>query len=665
MIILTPCSTTTTTISSGALQDTYFNTCVNETNGQSINCLMTQDRPLYISCIDNCTLIKCGGDGDSSNSSGNSNSSSSSTWCQNYQILSLMEEEGGQEELDKRGYVPSTYNCFNEQGSFSDEPGKILLESATSTATAEEYYGTCTFDNGKVVERSSIEGPFAYCESQRQASICQLETEEQEDFGDNDDDIPIICNGTYAGSFLTFNYDPRWRPWYIDCREALRPRFSDTYIFFLSDVVGIKYTHPIFDKITGDAGNGERVLAGVLAVDMELGDIMTFLVSSFNETDFTVAIYEEQEPYKMIGLSTASNIFEWVLAEDDNQICTQEQINTTPPICQAQQLTILDFVNSDSLLEDRILQKAHIAIEDMKTIDSSNNNQGVTVREDDDDVASATYYATSLIYEQPEANLKWRIVITMPLENNPNDAITQEDGLYVLICIIASLGFLLCFLLFAAFYRKRNEEVVQFSDFSFTSAFIIGCSVLNLSLFCFLGEATDQACMIRTWVFYLLLSIALAPLLIKSYRIYKLLGSSIAQAMTVKMSNRQTFAVTLTINLVQALILLTFSYIDPPKATETIDLDAIVPTKSVVCSRETNAFLFTQGFYNFLLIAFGCYLAFLTRHIDTRFADAKALFFAMYNIFFTTMMLAIIFSSVDMRESGKIALFAIGIFWGK
>lgn len=185
------------------------------------------------------------------------------------------------------------------------------------------------------------------------------------------------------------------------------------------------------------------------------------------------------------------------------------------------------------------------------------------------------------------------------------------------------------------FYRSRKEEAVRFGDFTFTSAFILGCGLLNLSTLTLLGENTDTLCMLRMWAFFLLASMALSPLFVKAFRTWRLLGSKFEDAGEVKMTNFQAWLSTFPIPAIQAIILITFSFVDPPKETSTVDLDSLPPNIGMICMKETRAFTITQAVFSALLIAGGCFLAYLSRNIDPRFGDAKAMLFAMYNIAFT------------------------------
>eukprot|EP00526_Cylindrotheca_closterium_P002273 CAMPEP_0113619994 /NCGR_PEP_ID=MMETSP0017_2-20120614/10174_1 /TAXON_ID=2856 /ORGANISM="Cylindrotheca closterium" /LENGTH=946 /DNA_ID=CAMNT_0000529621 /DNA_START=17 /DNA_END=2857 /DNA_ORIENTATION=- /assembly_acc=CAM_ASM_000147 len=359
----------------------------------------------------------------------------------------------------------------------------------------------------------------------------------------------------------------------------------------------------------------------------------------------------------MIGVSTESEVISWWLIEDDTVPCPDESIGQTPRVCLTKQLTIMDF---EANMDDTILRKAHTAFAPI----SFDEEVTVAVREDDDDVSTPSYIATTVLYELQNANLKWRILVTTPIETDPDNTIVMGDSMFPFIITIAILGFVLCTALFVAYYGRRNEQAVQFSDVQFTSAFLLASALLNLSTLTLLGDTDDDLCLMRMWVFFMFSSMMLSPLFVKAYRTYKLLGSSVASAMSVKMDNFQAWIRTLPIPAIQLFILVIFTFADPWVGREDIDLNDAIPKKDILCRSQTEGLMYAQAIWNSLLLSIGCILAYVTRNIDPRFGDAKALLFAMYNIAFTTLMIALVMGTIDTHESGKHVLQAIGVFWG-
>ena len=612
--------------SNNELNILYKNTCVESLNGSEEECVMDKSGGTYISCTNDCELIECNGavTGDEINTK----------WCPNYSIETTTTSQ--QSEL--LGYIPRTQYCMNSQGLFSQEVGETLLE----TESGEVEIGDCTYGDGQTfVSRDNIFGPYEACGKQN------------ENDGEN-----AWCNQTFIGGHTSIDYDPRWRGWYMASKTSQHPRWSDPYIFFTFGVLGITYTHPIYLK----DDQGREVFAGVLAADMLLDDISNFLVEAFQNSTFHVAIYEAAPPYQMIGLSSGSNIVQYVNSDDPSKSCSPD--TSSQEKCTLVQTTI-DKIDEGSI-ENDILRKSHFIMEKHEFGDDPEDGSIISVKERDDDVASTAHIPTIVKFEQPQSNLEWYILVTTPVERDSDDTILKGDTLFVIVCIIASLGASICLLLVSMFFCKRKERAVQLADFKFTSAFIFWCSLLNLSSLAFLGEITDTSCMTRMWTQCMLASLSISPLFVKTFRTWRLLGCTAAVSNTLnraQMNNCQAWVRTLPIPLLQLGILLLFTYVDPPQAAETITIEGGTPIQSISCEHESDAYFITQGVYFAVLILAGCLLAYLTRNIDPRFADSKELLFAMYNILFSVLMVALITNIVTIPGSAMSVLITTAIFW--
>lgn len=393
----------------------FFNVCTDSINGTTVNCLLKDSMPLYIECNNDCALVPCPNE--------NTNKTENSTkWCRDYKISTYEEGQG------RLGYVPTSSHCIDENGVFTQEPGKALIEGQEKIIK-----GTCAFQDGTIVDRV-VKGEFAYCSNEPGG----------------------VCSTTFAGAYKYYNYDHRWRPWYIDSRKHQKPQFSDPYPFYSQNSIGITFTHPIF---LIDESLGKEVLHGFLAADLVLQDITEFLQSITKEDDIEIAIHESDMPHSMIGISTGSRIVKYTVKGGNNQVCTEEQKEDSS-ICEVQQLTIDNFAKTE---EDHIFAKVHSEF-------AKNPDLKETIIEaDENDVFSTSYLCSHVNYTRPEENLFWSIVVTKPLKDDPQSTIIVGDVEFIVLCVIATIGFSLCFGLFLAFCRKRHERIVQNCDYKFTS----------------------------------------------------------------------------------------------------------------------------------------------------------------------------------------------------
>ena len=277
-----------------------------------------------------------------------------------------------------------------------------------------------------------------------------------------------------------------------------------------------------------------------------------------------------------------------------------------------------------------------------------------------EDIHSNAYVSQSLIYEQP--NIKWRIIVVMPTRKSTSDSITREHPMFGILCIFATLGFLGCFGQFIVYFRNRKNSEVMISDWRFTSAFILGCSFLNLSSFSLLGPSTNAACMTRMWTFHIFFFITLAPLLVKVWRMLVMVGGAMKMQRH-KISHTKAVAYTLPLILVQIVILTVFSFADPPKQDESIEIVGGSTSQCITCKHKTDAFFIMQSVFEGSLVVAGCVLAYKTRSHGSRLGEAKSLILAMYNILLVGIIIILITKVMKINQATNYVVQAIGILW--
>ena len=94
----------------------------------------------------------------------------------------------------------------------------------------------------------------------------------------------------------------------------------------------------------------------------------------------------------------------------------------------------------------------------------------------------------------------------------------------LLFSVPSIVGAIVCAVFLLFLLIKRKERDVVYSDWRFTCAFIVGCIVRNLALLCLIGANTDELCLLRMWLLPLCIVSTLSPLLVKIWRIYRLVG---------------------------------------------------------------------------------------------------------------------------------------------
>lgn len=616
----------------------YYEACVDRATGADQNCTADVGSD-YIQCIRNCGIMKCadeetqvctdvlasGFDADMAGEFAHCAHPHSVKWCRQYSAEKVAEGEA-------IGFVPRTYYCHDSKGRFTERPGQAMKDGFLEDAASPNVKnGDCEYEDGTKVERWEV-GPFVYCDGK-------------------------VCQDAFDGGYRSRDYDPRYRGWYTQTKDMQMPNWSPPYPFFSNLDLGITYSHPIY---TDDEEHGRHIFEGVLAVDYTFQDIGNFLVESYDDSRTVVVVYEKAEPNYLVAASTGRKSALKVLAEDTTKPCP-ENLSSTSGACDVARVTMeeLEGFSMDPLLvrayreqKSRDYPRELLTIKGLK----SDGFGGDDVEEDQ------LYIVQSSNYGSPGGDLDWIILVISPAGEGAADAVLPNSPLFGLVCVVASLGFFLCLGMFTLFYRQRSERAVILADWRFTSAFLLGCAFLNLSSFTLLGENTNALCMLRMWSFHFLFALALSPLFVKIYRMWRMVGS---QTRLPAIVDHATAALlSMPIVAIQTIFLIIFSFVDPPQQEEIIDIEEGIVTQRVICSQESLAFTIVMMIFEVGLVFIGCSLAYITRNMDDQFGEAKQLMFSMYNIFFIGLITSIIIMTMDIDATGEIVLRSIGIFWG-
>jgi len=405
-------------------------------------------------------------------------------------------------------------------------------------------------------------------------------------------------------------------------------------------------------------------------------DIARFLVESYGDSSTAVVIYEDAEPHYLIGTSTGSDSARFYLSDNLSEPCPVDSGDDIP--CTPVRIPIHDLEGTkmdQALVKAFERQSAKGYPEELLTVKLDNKT------------SSSIFVSQSTLYQQMGAELTWRVIILAPGEVSNVDAILPGDPLFAFVIITGSLGFLACAGFLLMTYSKRSEKAVVYADWRFTCAFITGCVLLNGSSFTLLGKNTDATCLLRMWAFHLFFIMALgkdrlkswkmhcisrvahfhlhlhpAPLFVKIWRVYRLVGTLNIQRNSI--SNRMTVLYMSPMILAQAVILLIFTFVDPPRQDEIIENSGGLVSQRIVCDTETQAFFIIQLVFDAGIVFAGCVLAYLTRNMKDDFGEAKQLIFAMYNIAFVGVIVVVVTKVADLASSGEKLLQALGVLWG-
>jgi hypothetical protein len=493
----------------------YFYSCLKNEDGTTQPCLL-ESTDMYIQCINECELVPCvptkrtvskinnaTKGADSSVDNEDTEITADVILCKNYEVMEVDDSMTG-----LLGYIPATDYCINEYAEAEERIGYVLKEFTSQTL------GNCYYQDGEtLVQRSSsnaLNNNYAACQG-------------TSDTHDNK------CN-IFQGGLWSSNYDPRYRPWYIDAKKTQTEVWTAPYAYADQNAIGITYSIPIYNlkdnynsihtnstsTVRNTTLEKQKIFNGVIAADYYLEGISQYLEEQFADTSMQILIVEQEEPYFLIASSVRDNAVSKLVLVDDNsrhqQPCPADKINDYD-LCEPVRLSVEDLGSKedfDSIVLYRSFQAYRQSALNVSSSSSTSNNNHTEQQQyhhinfkSDDMIGSQAYTARGQTYTL--SNLNWIVLVIVPMNRSPTDASLVGTTSFYVVCLLGTVGFVGCLSLLLKFYSKRKERAVIYSDWVFTCAFILGCTTLNLSSLTLVGENSNPLCMLRMWSFNALL----------------------------------------------------------------------------------------------------------------------------------------------------------------
>jgi hypothetical protein len=406
--------------------------------------------------------------------------------------------------------------------------------------------------------------------------------------------------------------------------------------------MGITFSLPIYTKLD----DGRSTFAGVLAVDYTFRDVTSFLRENYKDSSTIVSIFEVNEPNYVVASSTGSKGVRKVLKSDESKECPDPDSGD----CKAIRVSVAELAEN---ARDKHISKAF----------SDQKSRGFPASElvpSEVEGEDFLYATLTQEYSIPEAELSWMIMMMMPVETETADTLMPGDTLSSVLIAVSVIGVIVCCILCGSIIYNRKHREVAVSDWRFMGLFVGACALLNASTLSFLGPNTDSLCLTRMWLVHWFFVLALSLLFVKTFRIYKLVGSG---AVRRTISHKKTLQMALPFVLVQTAILLIFTFLDPNEQTSIVQEDGSRVDHRYVCEHKTSAFFVVMLIYEGGLLIVGCVLAFKTRHLRSEFNESKQIILAMYDTAVVASILLIVCNAVVEFQGEKRLLFCVGIFW--
>ncbi|XP_011871039.1 PREDICTED: gamma-aminobutyric acid type B receptor subunit 2-like isoform X1 [Vollenhovia emeryi] len=224
---------------------------------------------------------------------------------------------------------------------------------------------------------------------------------------------------------------------------------------------------------------------------------------------------------------------------------------------------------------------------------------------------------------------------------------TVDITLYAVLASAASVGIVMASIFLAINIRYRNQRYIKMSSPHLNNLIIIGC-MLTYSSVIFLGldsqlssvAAFPYICTARAWLLMAGFSLAFGSMFSKTWRVHSIFTDVKLNKKVIK--DYQLFMVVGILLAVDLTIMTTWQVADPfyraikqmepyhhPSSEDII----IIPENEYCQSNQMNIYLFCIYAYKGLLMIFGAFLAWETRHVSIpALNDSKYVGMSVYNV---------------------------------
>ncbi|XP_019613608.1 PREDICTED: gamma-aminobutyric acid type B receptor subunit 2-like [Branchiostoma belcheri] len=236
-------------------------------------------------------------------------------------------------------------------------------------------------------------------------------------------------------------------------------------------------------------------------------------------------------------------------------------------------------------------------------------------------------------------------------DNPPRDKTLRVEelrrvplALYLMISVMAMLGVFMAIVFLFFNIKYRNQRFVKMSSPYLNTLIIVGCILIYLFV-CLLGldgalisETTFEVlCTVRTWMLTVGFTLAFGAMFSKTWRVHVIFTNTKMKKMAIK--DVKLFGIVAVLLLMDIVILTTWQVVDPlTRGLQTFPAEpgrevTVVPVLEHCDSNNFTLWLAVIFVYKGLLLIFGCFLAWETRHVNIpALNDSKYIGMSVYNV---------------------------------
>ncbi|XP_070137722.1 gamma-aminobutyric acid type B receptor subunit 2 isoform X1 [Drosophila bipectinata] len=222
--------------------------------------------------------------------------------------------------------------------------------------------------------------------------------------------------------------------------------------------------------------------------------------------------------------------------------------------------------------------------------------------------------------------------------------------IYIVSASASVIGVIIATVFLAFNIKYRNQRYIKMSSPHLNNLIIVGCMLTYLSII-FLGLDTTLSsvaafpyiCTARAWILMAGFSLSFGAMFSKTWRVHSIFTDLKLNKKVIK--DYQLFMVVGVLLAIDIAIITTWQIADPfyretkqlePRHHENIDDVLVIPENEYCQSEHMTIFVSIIYAYKGLLLVFGAFLAWETRHVSIpALNDSKHIGFSVYNVFIT------------------------------
>jgi len=136
----------------------------------------------------------------------------------------------------------------------------------------------------------------------------------------------------------------------------------------------------------------------------------------------------------------------------------------------------------------------------------------------------------------------------------------------------ASIGALICTVVFILSVTYRNDKIFRKSQPMFVFIFLLGAIGLNFTILALMGPNTSTSCLLRPWLFNLFATLMFSPLIMKLRRVHTIFNNPTLRK--IKVTNLQVGCQVIATLAIDVIILTAWTIADRPNAISVSDVYA-------------------------------------------------------------------------------------------